>query len=159
MEPQRNPSKWTQVTKPSLESDLILVAVCGLANALTGNILDNIKKQKFDDDEYNGKIQAFQGKVRLEREKRKNLTLLNVSLTKRVRNLENALQENRKEKENEEMQGKKLEKEMETMQRKELEKEQEETQRKELEKEKKEMQRKELEKEKKEMQRKELEKE
>ncbi|XP_066985939.1 circumsporozoite protein-like [Macrobrachium rosenbergii] len=96
VELQWNPSKWTQV------------AVFGLASTVTGSVLNNIKTHKPDDDDYKGKIQALEGEVRLEREERKNLTLLNADLTERVHCLENAFQENREEKEKEELQRKDL---------------------------------------------------
>lgn len=57
----------------------------------------------------------MQVEVRLEREERKSLILLNVNLTKRVHGLDDALQENRKEKEKEVMQRKEMEKETEEM--------------------------------------------
>ena len=69
---------------PGLETafgikNLLVGAVSGSARAVTGNIQDNIKR-KIDENDYNGKI-------RLEREERNNVTLLNVNKTKRVHDL------------------------------------------------------------------------
>ncbi|XP_066971758.1 early endosome antigen 1-like [Macrobrachium rosenbergii] len=93
-------SSKSALMDPGLEAacgikNLLLFAVFGLVIAVTRHMMDNTQKQDTEDGA--GKIRALEEEVCLEREGKKSLTMLNVTLIQRLHDLQKDLDERRKE--------------------------------------------------------------